>query len=216
VTRPDAPSSTLSPDETLVERAVRRRAGDRFVTAENEVRRILDAGLALMREAPGGSPKIADIVRAAGVSNDAFYRAFRGKDDLVAAIVDDGTRRVLEYIAHQRDKSADPAEQLRLCVYAVMRQAEDRDAAATSRAVLANASRHSGGRAVGLVRLADSVAALLVSPLAALPSRDPQRDALAMAWTLAGAVEHFVFSQQIPGPDDIDHLYRWVLRAVSS
>lgn len=180
------------------------------------MRRILDAGLALMREAPGGSPKIADIVRAAGVSNDAFYRAFRGKDDLVAAIVDDGTRRVLDYVAHQRDKSTDPAEQLRLCVHAVLRQAEDLDAAATSRAVLANASKHAGTRAVGLVRLADSLAALLTPPLVALPSQDPERDALALAWTLAGAVEHFVFSERIPTADDVDHLCRWALHAVSA
>lgn len=216
MSRPDHPPDLPGAPETLLERAVRRRTGDRITTAENEVRRILDAGLALMRDTPGGSPKIADIIRAAGVSNDAFYRAFRGKDDLVAAIVDDGTRRVLDYVAHQRDKAVDPAEQLHLCVRAVLHQADDPEAAATARAVLGSAPRRTGGRTAGLVGLASSLADLLIPPLAALPSRDPRRDALALAWTLAGAVEHFVFSEQIPSSNDIDHLYRWAIRAVSS
>lgn len=213
--RPDVAPRPRSEQETLLERAVRRRTGDRIATAEDEVRRILDAGLALMRQTPGGSPKLTDIIRTAGVSNDAFYRAFRGKDDLVAAIVDDGTRRVLEYVAHQRDKATEPTEQLRLCVAAVLRQADDAQAAATARAVLGNASRHAGDRAAGLVLLASSLADLLAPPLAALPSGDPRRDALALAWTLAGAVEHFVFSEQIPSADDVDHLYRWALRSVT-
>jgi AcrR family transcriptional regulator len=215
VERPDGQYGQPSDDETLLERAVRRRTGDRMATAEHEVRRMIDVGLALMRDNSGGSPKIADIVREAGVSNDAFYRAFRGKEDLVAAIVDDGTRRVLAYVAHQRDKVADPAGQLRQCVRAVLRQAGDPAAAATARAVLANASRHAGERAVGLVPLADSLAEVLLPPLAGLGSSDPGRDARALAWTLAGAVEHFVLSEQIPSAEDVDHLGHWALRAVT-
>jgi AcrR family transcriptional regulator len=186
-----------------------------MITAENEVRRMLDAGLALMRDAPGASPKISDLVRAAGVSNDAFYRAFRSKDDLVAAVVDDGTRRVLAYVVHQRAKSSDPAEQIRLCVRAVMRQADDPEAAATARAVLSNPSRQAASRTAGLVHLGDSLADVLIAPLEALASSDPRRDAQALGWMLAGAVEHYVLSELIPSAEDVDHLCRWALSSAS-
>ena len=56
-----------------------------------EVRRLLDAALDVMRSCGTEKrPRVADIVAAAGLSNDAFYRHFRSKDALVAALVDDG------------------------------------------------------------------------------------------------------------------------------
>ena len=53
-------------------------------------------------------PPVADIVAAAGLSNDAFYRHFPSKDALVAAILEDGTERLLSYLAHQMAKEATP------------------------------------------------------------------------------------------------------------
>ena len=51
-----------------------------------EVRRLLDAALAVMRAGgPDARARVADIVAAAGLSNDAFYRHFPSKDALVAA-----------------------------------------------------------------------------------------------------------------------------------
>ena len=52
-------------------------------------------------------PRVADIVAAAGLSNEGFYRHFASKDALVAAILDDGTERLLSYLAHQMAKEAD-------------------------------------------------------------------------------------------------------------
>src|SRR5215217_9656564 len=131
-----APENGRSEDESLMAQAVRRRSGDRVAAAEAEVRRLLDVGLALMTEDPATAPKVADIVRRAGVTNDAFYRAFRGKADLMAAIADDGARRLIGYVRHQRDKQTEPTAQLRACVEAVFSQAVDPRIAATTRAVL--------------------------------------------------------------------------------
>ena len=53
-------------------------------------------------------PRVADIVAAAGLSNDAFYRHFRSKDALVAALVDDGALRLRSYLEHQMAKASTP------------------------------------------------------------------------------------------------------------
>jgi AcrR family transcriptional regulator len=193
-------------DESLVARAVRRRTGDRQAAAE-------EVGLRLMQENPAGSPRIADIVRAAGVSNDVFYRAFRGKDDLMAAIADDGARRLLGYVRHQRDKGPDAAAQLRACVEAVFSQAADPRIAATTRAVLRSAAG-AQPRAVGVLSVRDKLAAELVGPLRALPSQDPERDALVVAVATFAVMEQFLWGEQVPTTDDVEHFVAFALRGV--
>ena len=90
-----------------------------------EVRRLLDAALGVMRECGTASrPRVADIVAAAGLSNDAFYRHFRSKDALVAALVDDGALRLRSYLDHQMAKASTPDAQVRRWVEGVMSQAE--------------------------------------------------------------------------------------------
>ena len=58
-------------------------------------------------------PRVADIVEAAGLSNDAFYRHFPSKDALVAAILDDGAERLQGYLDHQMAKARGPEAQVR-------------------------------------------------------------------------------------------------------
>jgi AcrR family transcriptional regulator len=79
-----------------------------------EVRRLLDAGLDVMRRCGTTSrPRVADIVAAAGLSNDAFYRHFPSKDALVAALVDDGALRLRSYLDHQMAKDPTPEARVR-------------------------------------------------------------------------------------------------------
>lgn len=201
--------------ESLVAQAVRRRTGDRYAAAQDEVRRLLDVGLALMREDPDGDPKIADIVRRARVSNDAFYRAFRSKQDLMAAIVDDGARRLVEYVVHQRDKADGPRAQVRACVVAVLQQAADVEIARTTRAVL----RHthgivSPGSASALLRR--RIGELFAESLAALGSPDPARDGLVAACATLGLMERFLRADRPMTDADVDHLVGWICRPASS
>ena len=77
-------------------------------------------------------PRVADIVAAAGLSNDAFYRHFASKEALVAAILEDGTARLTSYLDHQMAKAPTPADKVRRFVEGVMSQAADDDIAATT------------------------------------------------------------------------------------
>jgi AcrR family transcriptional regulator len=199
-----------SVDESLAARAVRRRIADRQAAAESEVRRLLDAGLELMRTDPTAAPKVSDLVRLAGVSNDAFYRAFRSKDDLMATIVDEGGR-VRGFVT----LVPDIAEQLRLCLRAVLQQAADPEVAATSRAVLSNASRALWARAIALVDLKRQIALIMEKPLAGLGSADPGRDAFLLSCAVFGAMEQFLWSEQSPTPAEFDFLCVWALRSVT-
>src|SRR5829696_1301967 len=111
-----------------------RIAGRRLTARESEyageVRRLLDAGLAVMRRCGTTSrPRVADVVAAAGLSNEAFYRHFRSKDALVGAILDDGLDRLAGYLAHQMGKEATPAGAVRRWVGGVLAQAADEEVA---------------------------------------------------------------------------------------
>jgi AcrR family transcriptional regulator len=202
--------SSPQTDESLAAMAVRRRTGDRQTSAEDEVRRLLDVGLQLMRDDPNGNPKIADIVRLAKVSNDAFYRAFKSKDDLMAAIVDDGARRLFGYISHQRAKATDPVGEIRACVVAVLQQATDPEIARTTRAVMRHAGHGAAGNGGG-VQVRRQVGELIADSLARHGSPDPDRDGLVAASAAFGVMEQFLWNGRTPTEDDLEHLLGWIL-----
>jgi|SRR5215203_5365408 len=207
-----APENGRSEDESLLAQAVRRRTGDRVAAAEAEVRRLLDVGLELMTEAPESTPKVADIVRRAGISNDAFYRAFGGKAELMAAIADDGARRLIGYVRHQRDKATSPREQLVASVRAVLAQAMNPQVAATTRAVLRNAAQLSRPGSAAHPAVRDRYAQLLVEPLRRLSSLDPERDSRVVANGSFAFMEQSLWSERELDERDVDHLVQFLLR----
>ena len=102
--------SRSAPDRTgVADRIVRRSLAKREGEYANEVRRLLDGALEVMRRCGTTSrPRVADIVAEAGLSNDAFYRHFKSKDDLVTALLDDGGERLRSYLEHQLAKETTP------------------------------------------------------------------------------------------------------------
>src|SRR5215813_13175613 len=100
--------------QNAIPSAAQEALAKREAAYADEVRRLLDAGLDVMRRCGTTSrPRVADIVAAAGLSNDAFYRHFRSKDALVAALVDEGALRLQSYLEHQMSKDASPEAQVR-------------------------------------------------------------------------------------------------------
>ena len=155
-------------------RIVRRTLAKREDEYADEVRRLLDAALEVMRRCGTSSrPRVADIVAEAGLSNDAFYRHFRSKDALVTAILEDGGERLRSYLAHQMAKEPTPEGQVRRWVEGVLAQA-DEDIAATTLAVLWNGSALGGGPAAGRHFASAPLASLLHEPFAALGSAAPE------------------------------------------
>jgi AcrR family transcriptional regulator len=192
---------------SMLDRAVQRRLMNRHELVVDEVRRMLTAGVDLMRnqERPA-PPRVADIVAAAGASNDAFYRAFGSRDEFLAAIVDDGARRLLSYVRYQRDGADEPLEQLRRGLNAILKQASDVEVARTTRAVLACAPGRRRDSLPQGADLADDLGQLYEAPLRALGSPEPRRDGRVLALAAFGEMERALWAERKPGKADVEYL----------
>lgn len=203
----------LDEGNDVAARIAQRTLASRAPDYSAEVRRLLDAGREVMHRCGTGSrPRVADIVAAAGMSNDAFYRHFASKDALVAAILEDGTERLRSYLAHQMDRSTTPAGRLRRWVEGVLAQAADDESAATTRAVLWNA----GGVGDALVsgHPATVLATLLEQPFADLGSPSAARDASLAAHAVVGKLSDHLRQGVRPTRADTEHITAFLLAAV--
>ena len=203
-----------TPADDVAARVAAQTLAARGAAYANEVRRLLDAALEVMRRCGTTSrPRVADIVAAAGLSNEAFYRHFPSKDALVAALLDDGAGRLRSYLEHQMAKARGPEQQVRRWIEGVLSQSDD-DIAATTRAVLWNGGS-AGPESSGRHFASASVGALLREPLAELGSTDPELDASLVAHAVFGRLTDALWQESQPTRAEIDHLVGFALAAVS-
>jgi AcrR family transcriptional regulator len=187
-------------------RIARQTLSRRTVDYADDVRRLLDGALDVMRRCGTGSrPRVADIVAAAGLSNEAFYRYFPSKDALVAALLEDGTERLHSYLAHQMDKETTAEAKVRRWVEGVLSQA-DEGIAETTLAVLFNAGGVADGRASGRHPASGTLATLLHEPFAALGSTNPELDAAMIAHALLGRLADHLWGRTRPAPEETGHI----------
>jgi AcrR family transcriptional regulator len=178
---------------------------------DDGVRLLLDAALEVMRRSGTRSrPRVADIVAAAGLSNDAFYRHFPSKDDLVAALIEDGARRLARYLEHQMGKEQTPEGKVRRWVAGVLSQARG-ETAATTLAVLWNGERAKTSQHDA----SEALAALLRAPFADLGSDAPDLDASLAAHAVVGLLADFLSRTQTPADADIERVTAFCLRTAS-
>lgn len=161
------------------EELARRRVADREKAAADEVRRLLDAGLEVLATSPAA--RVGDIVRVSGLSNSAFYRYFASKDELIAAILRDGSERLAAYLEHQMAKAADPVEQVEAWITGVLDQARDPRLAGPTHALLLQSRRVGIVGGSTMAGAADVLSRPLLGPLTALGRPDPERDAVLLA-----------------------------------
>jgi AcrR family transcriptional regulator len=200
----------------VAERIAQQSVAKRGANYADEVRRLLDAGLDVMRQCGTASrPRVSDIVAAAGLSNDAFYRHFPSKDALVVAILEDGAERLRSYLTHQMGKETSPERQVRRWVEGVLAQAVDADIASTTLAVLWNASGGSDGLASGHSSMNIPVGTLLREPFAALGSIAPDLDASLASHAVIGELSDHLRRGARPTRAEIDHVVRFCLRAIT-
>ena len=181
-----------------------------------EVRRLLDAGLAVMQRCGTTSrPRVADIVAEAGLSNDAFYRHFPSKDALVAALVDDGAARLRSYLDHQLAKESTPEAKVRRWIEGVLSQAEG-EVAATTLAVIWNGESVVGGSAPGRQAATAATGTLLQESFTALGSARPDLDAALVAHAVFGRLTELLWVGAHADAGEIDHLVAFALGAVNA
>jgi AcrR family transcriptional regulator len=194
------------PDDVAV-RIAQQTLARRGPDYTGEVRRLLDAALDVMRACgTTARPRVADIVAAAGLSNDAFYRHFPSKDALVAALLEDGTERLQSYLTHQMAKEATAQGKVRRWVEGVLSQAADEDIASTTLAVLWNGGSVGEGLPSGRPSASRPLATLLREPFAELGSADPDLDASLAAHAVVGTLSDHLWERARPSRAAIDHV----------
>jgi AcrR family transcriptional regulator len=210
------PQNKILAMQNAIPSAARQRLAEREAAYSDEVRRLLDAGLDVMRECGTTSrPRVADIVAAAGLSNDAFYRHFQSKEALVAAIIDDGSTRLASYLTHQMAKATTPEDKVRAWVKGVMSQAADAEIAASTLAVLWNGATVGGSLGSPRPSTTAPLAKLLQEPFAAAGSADPEADAALCAHAAVGMLSDYLWAEQKPTRAQIAHVTDFCLRAIS-
>jgi AcrR family transcriptional regulator len=192
-------------------RATRNRAA----ADADEVRRLLDAACAVLRRTGDLEPRVGDVVREAGLSNQAFYRHFHSKDELLLALLDDGQRRLVATL-EARMRRADPGEaQIRAWVAGVLEQARRAEAADNTRPFVINGLRLADRFPSEWSRSRDLLLAPLREAIGALAG-DPGRDAPAVYHIAFGAMQDALVRRERPTDADVEHVVQQALALVGS
>lgn len=191
--------------ENVVSTLAGRSVADRQEAYAVEIRTLLDAALAVMRDQETIEPRVSDIVRAAGLSNQAFYRHFRGKDELLVALLDDGRQRLLATIERRMARADDDAGRVRAWIEAVLAQARDRQAAAATRPFAVNGDR----LAVRFPEQTRASRARLVDPLRPIVG---DTAAEAVYQVAMGTVHDALVTRETPSPATVESVVTFALR----
>ena len=199
--------------DDVLGRVVQRALSRRGETYEEEVRRLMQAGLEVMvRCGTAASPRVSDIVAAAGLSNDAFYRYFPSKGALVGALLEDGAQRLRSYLEHQMAKESTPEGRIGSWVAGLLTQARG-DVAATSRAVMWNAPTAGNDAPYGRHFASAVLAELLVEPFTELGSEDPALTARLTTHAALGLLSDHIWAETEPGDAEREQLVAFCLAA---
>jgi AcrR family transcriptional regulator len=181
------------PPGSVAERALLRSLGARQAAYAGEVRRLLDAAFEVMRETGSLDPRVEQIVRAAGLSNQAFYRHFRSKAELLLAVLDDGIHQLHAYLARRMAAAPDGQARVREWLQGMLTQALHPAGAAATRPFALARARLAEQFPGEVEKSETQLTALLREALeqaaadGSLPGADPVRDArtlydLALGW----------------------------------
>ncbi len=204
----------------LVARAVARSLSDRVAAATQEVEQLVEATYRIISRDGAVDPRVRDILLESGLSTQAFYRHFRSKDDLLLVLLDDGRRRLADYLQHRIEQARGADAQLRAWISGLLAQAANPEAAERTRPFIMTMPRlreafpaeHDESEAV-LVGLLTGVIKAGVAA-GTMASRHPARDAMAIYRMTLGVMEAHLLARTAPSRAEATHLASFALRAL--
>ncbi len=205
----------------LATRAVERALEARRTAYAEEVQRLLAASFSLIRESGDLEPRVSAIVKTAGLSNQAFYRHFRSKDELMLATLDEGVGRLAGYLRHRMETEADPVARVRAWIGGVLEQALHSDAAEATRpfagARARLAQRFPAEVEASERRLTALLAAALRDAAAAGALRsDPEHDAETIYTLAMGWVQRRLAQPEPASRAEAEHVVEFALRGLGA
>ncbi len=209
-------------DRPLAQRSVERALAGRRSAYTDEVDRLIRAGLAVMQRAGTTNPRVSEIVTEAGLSNQAFYRHFRSKDELLLAISDDGLRQLVGYLEHQMAKEQSGLARARRWVEGILAQAARPAAADATRPVVLNRERLMAAfpedcrRSEERIKLPLRQAIVWAAEQGEIAAgADTERDVEAVYRLAMGTMQAWLTARHSPDPDDIAHLVGFAMAGVT-
>ena len=192
------------------------------MAAADDIDRIVEATYRVIERLGTVDPPMREILDESGVSRQLFYRHFRSKDELMLVVLDDGRRRLADYLRHRMDKAEDPVGRIRAWIEGTLAQARNARAASRTRPFIAGLG-HLQERYPDENRTSiDVLVALLADAIdeavetGSASSTDVRRDATAIYLLATGAMEQHVRERTAPTPTEIDHLVQFVFRALGA
>ncbi len=194
------------PDMGNVVAALADRAlSDRHETYATEIRALLDAALVVMQRDDTIDPKVADIVRESGLSNQTFYRHFDGKDALLLTLLADGRERLGRTVERRMERATGRDARVRAWINAVLDQARDPQAAAATRPFVANSDRLA-------VDHPDEVRRSRIQMLAPLATTVGDANALAVYHLTMGVMHDAISDRRAPAKREIESVIEFAIR----
>jgi AcrR family transcriptional regulator len=189
-----------------------RTLADRRDSYAAEVRRLIDAAFAVMRRTGDIDPSVRDIVKTAGLSNQAFYRHFDSKDALLLAVLADGQCQLVEYLERRVKLGRDPKEKVRRWIEGVLQQARDAEAAEATRPFAINGARLADRYPADLQSARDALLDSLYPSVRAIGGS--RQDATFIRDLALARMNDAIVARRRPHPDEIRNLVAFCLSGV--
>jgi AcrR family transcriptional regulator len=205
-------SAGSAPSSTAVGQAVDRSLEARRITALNEVERLVAAGFRVIERTGHLEPKVSDILAEAGLSNQAFYRHFRSKHELLVAVLDEGIRGLGRYLAGRVEEAATPTDAVREWIRGMAAQAQDPSGAQASRPFALARGRLAEAFPAEIAQSGSQVTEPLRAALEAarangsMPTVDAEPDAEALYHLMMGWIEARLVEARIPSDLEVARL----------
>lgn len=169
----------------------------------------MDGALAVMQRGETIDPSVREIVQAAGLSNQAFYKHFPSKDALLVALLDDGRRRLCDTLARRMGKAEPGTARVKAWIGGLLAQCRDEAAAAATRPFVVNAGRLADRYPRDSAASTDRLVALLRSELG-----DPG-DAVLVFELVMSVVHRHLLARTSPTRAECDHVIEFVAGAIA-
>ncbi len=195
-------------EERLADASLAERRGQ----YASEVRRLIDGAFAVMRATGDIDPPVRDIVKAAGLSNQAFYRHFPSKDALLLAVLADGQRQLVDYLGARVASTTDPELQVRRWIEGMFAQARNREAAEATRPFAINGARLADRYPDDLAASHAALLATLVPSIEALGGTE--QDGAFVCELALSLMNDAIIRRRNPQPHEVQRLVVFCLAGV--
>jgi AcrR family transcriptional regulator len=126
---------------SLRDRSVERAVKPRHARSSEQVARILQAAVELIRDTETLDLRVTDVIATAGVSNRAFYQHFSGKTELLITVLEEGNRRYMERVERRMARGRTHLEAVESWIRGLLARAQDPHPATDTRPFLVNGLR---------------------------------------------------------------------------